>query len=658
MLEREGTVVRRPVPFFLRRNTVRLLLLGGKGGVGKTTCATSIALRLGKCSSDSSFLLVSTDPAHSLLDSLADFPAPRNLNVLELNAEESLRAFKDRHREDLREIASRGTFLDDEDIGKFLDLFLPGLDEIMAFLEISRWAENGDYDCIVVDTAPTGHTLKLLAMPELMRKWLGALDVLLAKHRYMKQVFTGAYQRDKLDRFLLDLSASITNMVSLLQNPAYCRFVPVTVAETLSVCETLTLLQELRSLKVPVTDIVVNRLYSESDCPVCSDRRSRQMNDLQRLELSKYTLWGVPMYPREVRGSDLLETFWEGAAPLDVSILETGKPRFRLTPSPPQVEDPPNALSPSINLLLFAGKGGVGKTTLACASALRISRDFPAKKVLLFSADPAHSLSCCLDQTIGPDPRTLAPGLTAMEIDAQAEFEALKGLYAEEIAAVIEAISPNLDLAFDREVMERIMDLSPPGLDEIMAITVAMKFLAEGAYDVLVLDSAPTGHLIRLLETPEILAQWLKLFFDLFLKYRRIFVLSSISKRLVQMSKDLKLLREVLEDQARTALFVVTIPTEMAFQETQDLVVACEHVGIAIPTLFLNLVTPAGQCGLCSALQQRELMIRREYQEAYPQKHQALVYTHGEPRGLQQLWELGEVLYKPVPQSFAENRRA
>jgi arsenite-transporting ATPase len=132
-----------------------MLIFGGKGGVGKTTCATAAALQLAKRSPKSSFLLVSTDPAHSLADSLADLLPPDNLKVFELDAREYLATFKKKHNDKLREIASRGTFLDPDEISRFLDLSLPGLDELMAFLEISAWVENRSYDCIIVDTAPS-----------------------------------------------------------------------------------------------------------------------------------------------------------------------------------------------------------------------------------------------------------------------------------------------------------------------------------------------------------------------------------------------------------------------------------------------------------------------------------------------------------------------
>ena len=152
----------------------------GKGGVGKTTCATAAALRYARRSPQGSFLLVSTDPAHSLADSIGDLHLPDNIKILEFNAQDSLETFKTRHRGKFAEIAARGTFLDEQDIRRVLDLSLPGLDELMALLAIAGWAETRVYDLIVVDTAPTGHTLRLLTTPELIRPWLKALDALLS----------------------------------------------------------------------------------------------------------------------------------------------------------------------------------------------------------------------------------------------------------------------------------------------------------------------------------------------------------------------------------------------------------------------------------------------------------------------------------------------
>ncbi|MBI2317285.1 MAG: ArsA family ATPase, partial [Betaproteobacteria bacterium] len=186
-------------PEFLRMEGLRLLLFGGKGGVGKTTCATAAALCLARKHPARSFLLVSTDPAHSLADCIAGCPPVENLTLRELDPQESLARFKAQHEEHLRAIALRGTFLDQADVAQLLDLSVPGLDEVMALLEIVAWVREERYACIVVDTAPAGHTLRLLALPALMRQWVSALDAMLAKHRYMARLYRGTYRKDAVD---------------------------------------------------------------------------------------------------------------------------------------------------------------------------------------------------------------------------------------------------------------------------------------------------------------------------------------------------------------------------------------------------------------------------------------------------------------------------
>ena len=632
-------------PFLGLNPDLRLLMFGGKGGVGKTTCAVATALQIARNDPSVSYLLASTDPAHSLSDSLAGFPLPPNLKVLELDAQEYLRAFKEKHGPKLKEIASRGTFLDEDDIAQFLELSLPGMDELMSFLEITRWVKERSYDCIILDTAPTGHTLKLLEMPRLIRKWLEALDALLAKHRYMKKLFSGRYQRDQNDLFLDELSSSLQQMELLMREPRLCRFVPVMLAEVLSVRETLALLGELEILKVPVTDLVVNRLYPDLACPTCQAERIHQQRELAKIfhnaSLSRYSFWGLPLYPEEVR-KERLQGFWS-----HVVVLPDPRPVLHQAPMELnfQVEAAGYPFPPDAALLLLAGKGGVGKTTLACATALRLAHDLPGKEVLLFSTDPAHSLSDCLEMEIGAQPTRVSSGLTAVEIDAQAEFDALKTQYQEELGNFLQSVLPNLDLEFDREVMERILDLSPPGLDEIMALTRVMDFLTQGNYDLLILDSAPTGHFIRLLELPELIEQWLKVFFGLFLKYKKIFRLPKISQRLVKMSKQLKLFRALLTNPTRSALYAVSILTEMAFQETLDLAAAGERIGVSVPMLFLNLATPASACPLCAALHRRESQMEAKFQQAFPGIRQTLVYRQGEPRGLPRLQKLGQAMY-------------
>ena len=637
-----------PAPSFFDKPGLQLLLFGGKGGVGKTTCAAAAALRLSALAPSRSLLLVSTDPAHSVRDSLAGCAPPGNLEVRELDAQQCLAAFRQRNGPTLREIAATGTFLDDEDINRFLGLSLPGLDELMAFFEISSWVEARRYDSIVVDTAPAGHTLRLLAMPELIRRWLGVLEALLAKRRYMRRVFSRDSSPDRLDLFVAQWKSSLEGMESLLRDPARSQFVPVTIAEPLGVRVTLALVRDLAARKIPVSDLIVNRLHFETNCLACTAAAAVERFQIQQLLAgmgAPCSTWGIELFAEEVRGLERLSLFWEGARPISRAPVVLARPGLFHEPA---VLHPAALPSPEMRFILFAGKGGVGKTTLACVTAVRLARDFPDRRILLFSTDPAHSLSACLQTEIGPRPTALLPGLTALEIDAQAEFGKLKARYAQDLEGFLESISQGFDLTFDRVVLEKMMDMAPPGLDEVMALTRIMEFLARDSYDLFVLDCAPTGHLIRLLELPELIHEWLKAFFSLFLKYERILKMPGFAGELVGISRNLKKLGELLRNPAASALFAVSIPTRMALEETKDLAGACERMGIALPLIFLNLMTPPGDCPLCSSLRRREALVAESYRRLFPGKPRTLVYRQPEIAGLERLEKFGRRLYQPA----------
>src|SRR5678815_1031829 len=220
----------------------RYIFFGGKGGVGKTTAAAATALHLLKqLKPDQSVLLFSTDPAHSLSDSLGVKIGNRLVEVkprlfaYEMDASLALERFREAHGRVLAEIAERGTLLDEEDINELLSLSLPGLDEVMSLFELSELDREGKYAHIVIDTAPSGHTTRLLRLPEVFTRMVHALDRMGEKHRYMIQHF--ARRRvvaDEVDVFLQDLTARIQYVRTLLYDPRQTNFTLVTIPEAMS----------------------------------------------------------------------------------------------------------------------------------------------------------------------------------------------------------------------------------------------------------------------------------------------------------------------------------------------------------------------------------------------------------------------------------------
>lgn len=632
------------LPEFLQVSPLKLVFFGGKGGVGKSTCATATALKLAREQPQHHFLLVSTDPAHSLQSILSNIILPDNLEMRELDAAASLQAFKTRYDAFLKEIAERGTFLDQQDIQGLFDAALPGMDELAAYLEIAEWLQQDSYYRIIIDTAPTGHTLRLLEMPDLIRRWLTALDTLLAKHRYMRKRFGGDNHLDHLDYFLLGMNESLKNMHGLMTDSARCSFVLVMLAEAMSVEESIDLADALNQRQVFMSELIVNQLIPENDCPNCWVERNRQMFALKNAlkQLPRPVFWSLPLLAAEPRGK-LLYSLWSEVHLFNDSDILTTNCHYEL---PLRVENPVLLATSSLRLLIFAGKGGVGKTTLACATALRLHSDYPELRILLFSTDPAHSLSDCLGLNIQRYPTSVLFKVDAQEINAEADFEKIRRDYRAELEKFLLDTLPHLDITFDREVMEHLLDLAPAGLDEIMALTTIMEHLDNNRYDMIVVDAAPSGHLLRLLELPELIRDWLKLFFSLLLKYRQVMHLPRLSERLVQFSRELKNLRILLHDVEQTALYAVTIPTHLAIEKTYEMTIALQRLGIMPKALFINQITSVSACALCQALVSREALQIRRTHDIFPNLAQTRIFRQTDPAGLSELMALGSALYQ------------
>jgi arsenite-transporting ATPase len=630
-------------PAFLQASALKLVFFGGKGGVGKSTCATATALQLAHEQPHHQFLLVSTDPAHSLRAILADLALPDNLQVRELDAAASLHEFKNHHDAVLKEIAERGTFLDQKDIQDLMDASMPGMDELASYFEIADWVQQDNYTRIIIDTAPTGHTLRLLEMPDLIRRWLLALDTLLAKHRYMRQHFAHNYQLDHLDDFLLRMNASVKAMHSIMIDEHRCQFVLVMLAETMSVEESVDLAKALALQKVSLPELVVNRLYPENNCPNCGAERNRQLHTLENAikQLPRPVFWVLPLLALEPSG-DLIRTLWSNAHILDKNIVTTTCNVQALSSYRGNAVPLPSSHS---RLLIFAGKGGVGKTTLACATALRLHNDYPILRILLFSTDPAHSLSDCLGVSIQAHPTLVLSTIDAQEINAEANFEKIRLSFRAELEKFLQNALPHLDITFDREVMEHLLDLAPPGLDEIMALTTIMNHLDSNRYDMIIVDAAPSGHLLRLLELPELIREWLKQFFSLLLKYRQVMRLPQLSKRLVQLSQDLKKLRVLLQNSEQTGLYAVAIPTQLAIEKTVEMTNALQQLGVSVKALFINQITPDNDCEFCQAIASREELPIKRAQAIFPNLPQAKVFRQTEPSGLDELTALGSAIF-------------
>lgn len=613
----------------------RYLFFGGKGGVGKTTAATATAFYLlHRSKRRERILLFSTDPAHSLADSIGkpigDQPTEvgsetgSKLIAYEMDANAALERFRAKYEKLLAKIAERGTFLDEADISELLNLSLPGLDEVMSLFELSELDQSGEYDRVIVDTAPSGHTTRLLRLPEVFTRMVNALDRMSDKHRYIVAHFGRRRgQADEVDQFLADLNERIGRVRDLLQNKKQTSFSLVTIPEALSVRETERYFALLRNENIPVTDLIINRVERQhGSCPYCRARVEMQRPWLKELAKSfkDLHLHHVSLLPEEVRGPRALKEFgglvWGG------STVDKPQSRSAKTPAAVVRQSNPEPEFPleSRKVVIFGGKGGVGKTTAAAAFALALAKSEPKRRILVFSTDPAHSLSDSFNEPIGALKKKIAGvgNLDAMEIDPGRWFEELKQRYRSWTDDLFASLSggSKLEIKFDREAMRELVELTPPGIDEIAALSSISDLLDLQEYDTIVLDTAPTGHLIRFLELPQVALSWVRTFIKLLLKYQHIVHATRIAEELVALSKSIKRVLVLLTDPEACEFVGVAIPERMSLEETFDLSQALERLQIPLQRLLINGLVPeevVGECDFCRARRRQQLTVINEF---------------------------------------------
>ena len=268
----------------LEDKDLRFIFVGGKGGVGKTTTSSALASQL---AFNRKVLLISTDPAHSLSDAFRmDFSGvPQqvtgvpNLEVMEVNPTKFL-------RDELHQWKGLAESAGVEDLAEKIHYFqewlsgVPGVDEATALSSVIDLIESGKYDTIVFDTAPTGHTLKLLQLPEIMQAGLTKLESwqssLWSYWEMVRGKGQGVDVKKEVARRMRSYKHGIERVGKMLRDGKRTKFVVVCIAEFLSVSETCRLLQELKKHQVCASNVVVNQLVNE----VLSD------SDLAVLELN------------------------------------------------------------------------------------------------------------------------------------------------------------------------------------------------------------------------------------------------------------------------------------------------------------------------------------------------------------------------------------
>ncbi len=312
----------------------KYVLYGGKGGVGKTTMAA--ATGVANAAAGTQTLVISTDPAHSLSDifdtQINETPTQIReslpLYAVEINPNQSI---TDYDLFDSDALFSEMGGLDElmgDDIG--LDGLVPGADELTAMFELLEFMEDDRFDQIIIDTAPTGHTLRLLELPEMMESMTGQLLTLKERISGFVEGFTGMFgdadtEQNSPDMSLTELQEQITALRQILRDPSQTDFRIVMVPEKLSVFESRRLIRRLQEYQIPVDTVVVNRVLEPvnaiidverefvspdlESCPFCKQRWDVQQDALTEVnELFRVnSIKRVPLFAEGVTDEAMIE---------------------------------------------------------------------------------------------------------------------------------------------------------------------------------------------------------------------------------------------------------------------------------------------------------------------------------------------------------------
>jgi arsenite/tail-anchored protein-transporting ATPase len=512
----------------------RNLFFTGKGGVGKTTTATAAAISL--ADRGRKVLLVSTDPASNLDEVLGlplgreprEVPGVASLSALNVDPEQAAAAYREQMVGPYRGILPEAALASmEEQLSGACTVEIAAFNEFAVLL--GNPAATQGFDHIIFDTAPTGHTLRLLSLPAAWSDFidgnvggtscLGPLAGLRARHELY----------EKTRRALADGGQTLVVVVSRPDEA------PLAEAARASA--------ELRELGVANQHLVINGVLCLGDAtdPVAIALQERSMAAVAAMSaaLSSLPRTELPLRGSELLGIPALRSFF---APLAEASDVVSQPIDAAQLPAPLTELLGQLVTLPGGVIMTMGKGGVGKTTLAVALASALARR--GKKVHLTTTDPAAQVA----QSLG---EALPAGLRISRVDPAVEVAA----YSAEVLATAGAA---LD-ADGRALLEE--DLRSPCTEEIAVFRAFARIVADGVDGFVVIDTAPTGHTLLLLDAAE--------------SFHR-----EVSRSLTDIPEAVRELLPRLRDPAFTKVLLVTLPEATPVHEALALQADLRRAGI------------------------------------------------------------------------------
>jgi len=561
----------------------RYLFFSGKGGVGKTTMASATAIHY--ATEGKKTLIVTTDPASNLADvfeqaighKITPINGIKNLSAMEIDPDEATREYKEKIIGPFREI------MPDDVLASINEqLSGPCTTEMASFDRFIDFMGTDEYDVIVFDTAPTGHTIRLLELPV---DWSKHIE---ESAKGSGQTCLGPVQtiqdsKDKYDR-----------ATSLLKDTERTSFIFVMRPEVLSLYETLRASKELETIGIKSGELIINGIIPEeaSDIGFFKKKYEAQQKVITLTEKAiKKPKRYMFLRDNEVKGIKALMDV--GRELFNGKLPSLQSPSGDITSSGKfSVEKPDiyNLWLPrsETKAIFFTGKGGVGKTTISCIAALYISEK--GYKTLLVTTDPAAHIGEVLDVKVGSEPVKITKNLSAVMVDQEEAFRQYKERTLNEAKG---EYSEGMLMAMEEE-------LNSPCTEEMAAFDRFIQFIEGRDYDAVVFDTAPTGHTLRLLDLP----------FD-YAKQVEMMVGHAESSDIKESAENrFKTIINTLRDKKHTVFSIVLYPESTPILESYRAMLDLKDAGIETQLVIANMVLPEEVCKNDFFRNRRKMQIR------------------------------------------------
>jgi len=595
----------------------KYLFFSGKGGVGKTTMAAATAIHHAQAGRKT--LIVTTDPASNLADvfeqeighRIAPIVGVPNLEAMEIDPDVATQEYKERIVGPFRAVMPEDVIASLEE-----NLSGPCTTEMASFDRFIDFMEGDAYDVIVFDTAPTGHTIRLLELPV---DWSKHIE---HSAKGSGQTCLGPVQA------IQDSKEKYDRATTLLRDPARTHFVFVMRPEALSLYETHRAAKELGTIGIDPNMIIINGVLPEEACEVEFFKRKRVAQ--QRVIRETGATFSQPQRPMLLRDTEVKGV--AGLASVAAELYDGTPPAP--TPEatlPPPEEQPPKRLDierlllpaggKGTKALFFTGKGGVGKTTLSCIIAAHIASR--GHQTLIVTTDPAAHLGEVFGVPIGSEPVRIADDLSAVMIDQEAAFRDYKERVLRDARGTCSA---EMLAAMEEE-------LNSPCTEEMAAFDKFIRFIEGRDYDVVVFDTAPTGHTLRLLDLP----------FDY---ARQVEMMVSSTENAAVKQETGNRFREIialLRDPERAVFAQVVYPEATPILESWRAVLDLRRAGIETQFVVANLVLPEEACLNPFFRRRRRMQMKylREIDEKFALPVLRFPMLQEEVRGLELLRKAG-----------------